>query len=301
MNLLELTAANKSFSSEEPGLQLVWDSTSLGLLKDCPWKYYLTMIEGWHDKHSAVPLQFGIAYHEALESYSRVLATCGDIQEATRFAVRTALRWSHTLSTSEDTKRTVKTLVRAVVWYIEEYRHDTVQTKILAGGNPAVELTFRFAVDERFLLAGHLDRVVYFNDQPWILDYKTTAGQADSRYFSRYSPDNQISMYSLAAKVVFGFPVAGVVVDACELAVGFNRYVRGTASRTAAQLDEWLDDTMFWLEQAEMYARRQHWPMNDKHCFLCTFKDICSKDPSVRQTFIQSGFERRIWDPSVPR
>ena len=31
---------NSSFSTEIPNLQLAWDSTSLGLLKECPRKYY---------------------------------------------------------------------------------------------------------------------------------------------------------------------------------------------------------------------------------------------------------------------
>lgn len=301
MNLLELTENNSSFSREIPGYQVVWDSTSLGALKDCPWKYYLSIIEGWTLRKGAVALTFGIAYHAALETYERSIISGASTETATIAAVRKALEWSPTLSGSEDNRRTIFTLVRAVVWWIEEYRHDSMQTVPLANGKAAVELTFKFEIFDGIFLAGHLDRVVSFDHKHWVSDHKTTTSGLDGRYFTRYSPDNQMSMYSLASQMVFGMPVAGVIIDACELAVGFNRYARGIASRTKGQLNEWLDDTMYWIDTARRYAEDQHWPANDKACFMCAFRDVCSKDPAVREAFLNADFIRRTWDPSKPR
>jgi hypothetical protein len=52
-------------------LQFAWDSTSLGYLKECPRKYYYTMIEGWRGRGESVHLRFGQEYHAALEHYDR--------------------------------------------------------------------------------------------------------------------------------------------------------------------------------------------------------------------------------------
>src|SRR5215510_6557569 len=54
-------------------IQWAWDSTSLGWFKECPYKYYLHMIEGWRAKGESAHLDFGIFYHQALENYDRRL------------------------------------------------------------------------------------------------------------------------------------------------------------------------------------------------------------------------------------
>ena len=63
------------------------------------------------------------------------------------------------------------TLLRSVVWYLDQFEHDSLETVILQDGKPAVELSFRFLTNyqaptgEPFLLCGHFDRVALFNDE----------------------------------------------------------------------------------------------------------------------------------------
>jgi hypothetical protein len=47
---------------------------------------------------------------------------------------------------SLDTSRTKETLVRSVVWYLDEYRDDPLKTALLPDGKPAVELSFLLPV-----------------------------------------------------------------------------------------------------------------------------------------------------------
>jgi len=61
-------------------------------------------------------------------------------------------------------------------------------------------------------------------------------------------------------------------------------------------MEEWLRDTKVWLRQAEAFAQEGHWPQNDKSCTKyggCVFRNICNKDPSVRQNFLESDFEKK--------
>ncbi len=67
--LIALAERNSSFSKTSLGVQIGWDSTSLDLLKTCPYKYYLTMICGWRSKSLSVDLYFGLLVHSTLELY----------------------------------------------------------------------------------------------------------------------------------------------------------------------------------------------------------------------------------------
>jgi hypothetical protein len=302
--------------SEEPSspfirgtnIQYAWDSTSFGWLKECPRKYQLMMIEGWDSRQHALELQFGIWYGAALEHYDRLRATGAEYERALLDTLNWLLAETYGWPGWDppDSNRNRQTLVRSVIWYLEEFRLDPFDTYILADGKPAVELSFRFELDygpasqsrsQPYILCGHLDRVVNFAGGLYVTDRKTTKHTISSEYFARYDLDNQMSLYTIAANVVFHAPVKGVVIDGAQIAVGFTRFARGLTYRTPAQTDEWLHDTKLYLHQAEEYANANYWPMNEKSCFLCIFKRVCSKDPAVRNTMLESDFVRRKWNP----
>lgn len=336
--------STESHSPFLPGtqIQFAWDSTSLGWLKTCPRLYQYSMIEGWRSTAPSVHLDFGQYYHHALELYDRHKALGQDHDEALFEAVKYCLEvtwvrhdplnpqwgkpmdWGHNLKTRE-------TLVRSVVWYLEEFgANDTATTVILANGKPAVELSFRLemdfgpkagrhkrhddpnygtgpamvALDQPYVISGHLDRVVSFQDGIYVMDRKTSSTTIGSYYFDGYNPDNQMSLYTFASKVIYKTPVRGVIIDAAQIAVGFTRFSRGFTFRTEAQTEEWLANTKEWLALAEGYAVRGFWPMNDRSCHQyggCTFRKICSKSPEVRQKFLESDFTRRYWNPLEAR
>lgn len=293
----------------ETAVQFAWDSTSLGYLKECPRKYQLTMIEGWRRKDESVHLEFGIQYHKALENFD-IFRTHGlDHEEALLWVVHFLLNatdeWPY-----DHPSKTRETLVRSVIWYIEGYKDDVAKTLLLSDGSPAVELSFRFALDFEaapgvpFLLSGHMDRLVEFGDNHFVMDRKTTGMSLSTFYFNQFNPDNQMTLYTTASKVVYGMPVSGVMIDAAQIAVGFTRFERGITLRTAGQLDEWMLDLEVWLSAAKTYARIDHWPMNEKSCNNyggCVFKDICNKDPQVREMYLRTDFEKRFWNPLETR
>lgn len=292
-------------------VQYAWDSTSLGWLKDCPRKYYYSMIEGWRSKHESVHLKFGILYHKGLESYDRLRAASAiSHDDALKEVVRTTLIDSFPWPFDHPSK-TRPNLVRSIIWYIENFKDDAAKTIILDTGAPAVELSFRMELPYNtrnavpYLFCGHLDRVVTFNGLTFVMDRKTASSTLASNYFDKYEPNNQMTAYSAAAKVIYKQPIRGVIIDAVQIAVGFSRYVRGITYRTPAQLDEWLVDLSHWLALAETYALAGHWPMNDNACDKyggCPFRKVCSKDPGVRQAMLESDFtQEEPWNPLIIR
>jgi hypothetical protein len=281
----------------------------LGLLKECPRKYQLSMIEGWSARSASVHLTFGIQYHKALENYDVCRANGLNHDEALLWVVHFLFTATHGWESDHSSKNR-ETLFRSVVWYLEAYADDVAKTLILSSGAPAVELSFRFATELEaapgvpILLSGHMDRLVDFDGTHYVMDRKTTGSTLSTYYFDQYNPDNQMSLYTYASKVVYGMPVAGVIIDAAQIAVGFTRFERGITLRSGGQMHEWMDDFEIWIDSARRYADLGHWPMNEKSCGAyggCPFRGICSKDPSVREIYLKTDFEKRYWNPLETR
>lgn len=308
-------APNSAFLSSDPYFQFAWDSVSLGDLKDCQFKYFLSIVCGWNSNVPKPALVFGILYHQAGELWDKLLAEGVSKPDALYQVVHcTALRAKNELPEG-DHRRTTQTLTRSIIWYLDQFHDDSAKTVILANGKPAVELSFSFEFDRLsdgtpIYLSGHIDRLVEFSGSLWFLDRKTTGSQLNERYFAQFTPDNQMSLYSLASKIILERPAAGGIIDAVQLAVNFARFKRAFIYRTAEQLDEWIEDTKFWIGLARQCATERHWPMNEKSCSKfasdsnpggCPYRSVCAKSPSVREIFLRSDFTRRVWDPLEER
>src|SRR6185437_5680948 len=160
-----------------------------------------------------------------------------------------------------------------------------------------------------YILSGHLDRVVDYCGSLLVMDHKTTITTPGAMYFDQYSPNNQMSLYTIAGKVILNMPVKGICINAAQIMLEKpNNFVRGFTYRTDAQSNEWLNDLRFWFHQAETYAKMNYWTMNDTSCDKfggCRFREICSRDPSVREAFLKANFtklpEEERWNPLKPR
>ena len=206
---------------------------------------------------------------------------------------------------SKDTVKNRYTLVRTLVWNFEDRQHSPFKQLILANGKPAVELSFNFPAfeveGETVSLCGHMDSIIELDGKPWVLDDKTTGSQLNANYFSRYTPENQMSLYSIAGKVVLDRPVAGVLVRAAQIGVNFARFATAQVPRPPAILAEWMEDTRAWVTLAKRFAEANHWPGNDKHCTMCDFRRVCAVSPSHRAAWLKEDFEPRVWNPLIPR
>lgn len=290
-------------------IQWAWDQTSLGLYKECAYKYFLVMVEGWRSSDESVHLTFGHFIDVAFAAYERLRAEGGSFEDGVRAAVRKALEISVDWK-SEDGHKNRHTLIRTVVWYYEMYRDDSMKTIILDNGKPAYELSFKIQLDYGprtgifYVLCGHIDRAVDFAGGIYATDRKTSKNELSDAYFQQYSPDNQMSMYSFAMKVGWHVPVKGVIIDGIQTLVGASKFRRAATFRNDGILDEWIGDTKYWLAQALWSAENNVWPRNDKSCHKyggCQFIKICSLSPEFRKNFLETGFRKEAWNPLAVR
>ena len=306
------SATNSAFL---PGTQIqyAWDSTSLGLFKECPAKYKLRIIDQWEPRSTSPHLTFGRIYHSACEHYDHAIMAGVDHEAALHKALRHVLRETWISGRPWNSDHPVKnrlTLARTVVWYLDQFQEDPFVTVQLCNGLPAVELSFKFATryqtaeGQPYLLCGHLDKLARLDGRPYIMDKKTTTTALSTHFFATFTPDNQLNLYAVAANAILDMPVQGIVIDAAQIGVTFSRFLRGTINRTESQLREWYDNLGYWLSMAEHCATSGVWPQNEKSCGNyggCTYRSICSKSPTMRPEWLAGSFQQAMWNPLIPR
>lgn len=318
-----------------PGTNILyaWSSTTLGLLKECPRKFQYTVIDGWGSREESIHLRFGIEYHRALQDYAIARAEGMHHEDAIHECIR-ALHsriydWSPDRTTRAGKYKNRDTILSLVVDYLDHFGEaDPASTYILDDGKPAVELSFRFELDwgpsqtrevpgmtitepgaQPYLLCGHLDRVVSFADDLYVMDRKTSISTISGYWMDQWTPSNQMTLYTLAGKVMLNSPVKGVIIDAAQVLLEKpNAFARGFAYRTEDQLTEWLADLRYFLREAEDYATAGYYPQNDTACNKyggCAFREVCSKAPSIRETYLKASFDQTgieaAWNPFYER
>lgn len=299
---------NRSF---ENGMQWAWDATSITAAMTCPRKYYYTMIAQLQPAELSVHLRFGQLYATALEHFYKYRAEGAEIEEALLRIVKEALldTWQARedgTSGPEPFGHPAKNrfgLIRSIVWYVDQFGEESsagIQTHHLANGKPAVELSFSFEISDEIMFCGHLDRVVTYAGQKYVMDQKTTGGTIGPYFFEQYKMDNQMSLYTLAGQAILNSPIKGVLIDGAQIAVGFTRFERGFTYRTKEQLDEWLKSAVELIQRTRSYTALREFPMNLTACGNyggCPFKKICETPPSHRAEVIKAEFRPKLWDP----
>lgn len=320
MSNLELsTSPSSSFSTKIPHLQLYIDSTSLRTFLECPKKYYYSIILGRVPMAESVHLTFGILVHKSLEIYHKSCYSGKSHEDALRVTVQWLLEatWIRALNrpwTPNDDKvgrvKNRNTLLRTVIWYLDEYQNDLMKTAI-ANGEPAVELPFIIdsghiaSTGEDFRLCGFLDRIVVQQGIYFVTDVKTTGRPVDSHYFNRFSPDTQMTLYTLAGQASFGIPVEGVMIDGIQVQAENNNFARQLTPRSPEQLMEWQEQLVYWLMQLNQCATSNTWPRNDAACELyggCPYRSVCAKPTEAEsEQHLNTYYQTRSWDPLTRR
>jgi len=302
----------ESKKSVEGGVQIAWDSTSIGYAQKCMRYYYYKMVRGLQPKSTSIHLVFGGLYASALEHFYLYRAEGATLDEALRRVVKETMidSWDTEKNCPVPFDHVAKTrpnLIRTIVWYIDQFGEESehgLRTHHLQSGKPAVELSFTIEASEEYYFCGHLDRVVSMADRLYVADQKTTGGTVGTYFFNQFSPNTQMSLYSWAGKHVLRSPVSGVIIDAAQIAVNFTRFERGITTRSRDQLQEWHTETVEFLHRTNEQVAAGKFPMNQASCGNyggCEFRGVCSRSPSVRENYIRGDFTTHNWDPLKAR
>jgi len=300
---------NTSFKDR---IQFAFDSTSIGLWKTCPKKYYYSIVLGYEPRVMAPPLAFGIAFHTVMEVWEKLLSCKVDKHTAFTRVVRLAGLLGDTLPLG-DTSRSKETLVRSVIWYLDTFWEDKAITITLPNGKPAVEMHFQLPFMEylgnEVFICGHIDRLARWQGQVFVSDFKTSKYQLDNHFFSQFKPNTQLPLYltacHLIAETIQDFPSAhGVIVDGVQLGVNFSRFARQIIPFSLEEINEYILDLQYWITRAMDACKENYFPQNTESCQKysgCQYLEVCSKSPARRQMYLEGNFVKRVWNPLIPR
>ena len=309
--LIGMTAMPENTSFKN-GIQFAWDNTSIGLYKTCPRKYYYSIVCGYEPRTMTPALSFGIAIHSIFENWHKQVASGTDKHTALISAVRLAGLLGERLPAG-DTSRTKETLVRTIIWFFDQYWDDKTITLREPSGKPIVEYHFQLPFMEylgnEVFICGHIDRMVKWQGQVYIADYKTTKYTLDQRFFNQFKPGTQMPLYLTACHIISNtfadLPSAhGVIIDGIQLGVNFSRFGRGIVPFSLEEINEYIIDLKYWIMQAMDACKANYFPQNTESCQKysgCHFQEICSKSPARRQVFLDGNYVRRVWNPLIPR
>jgi len=97
------------------------------------------------------------------------------------------------------------------------------------------------------------------------------------------------------------------VNNLCVNKIGFQKtvpiekkFVRPILSYPESVINEWVDNTIWWLQMLKIFTSSNYWPADLTSCDKwdgCIFQEICISDPLVRDIKLHQTFEvTEPWD-----
>jgi len=309
--MTEANAPTSAFATSPFLHQFAFDNTSLAYFKECPRKYYYSIVEGWRKKGKAPALVFGGLYHEGVEKYDALRAKDWSHESALKCMVLyVSMKFEEDPIPEGDTKRNYLTLMRSLIWYAEENKHSEVRTANLPGEVLGLELSFRFELpfhgpEGPYIYCGHIDKIAEYKGQKFVVERKHTTSALGDFFYQRYALSDQITGYHLAGKVIFQVPIAGSMIEATQVAVNFSRFDRRMVLRADALMEEWLELTEHYIRRTTEEFEKLHegapaFLPNHESCNKfggCVFLEVCSKSPFMRKSLLEADFEKQPWQP----
>jgi len=231
----------------------------------------------------------------------------------------------------DNIKKNRRTLVRALVWTLDEFANSHIQPYSNPDGSAATEVDFAVPLPienpdgEPYLLTGIIDSFAQVGgpDQIMPRERKTTNATLGKGFFGRYEFDIQVDVYSLAMQIMAAEEITpGIILEAVQTGVTFSRARRQIITPSNDQLAEFVETLRYWIGQAEGFAREaalqgpepsagvaHPWPMNRANCNSyrkediedkmysslvhggCPYRELCTKDRSVRSRYEAGSYE----------
>jgi hypothetical protein len=302
----------------------------------CPWKAYAAFILSRRTAGESAALRFGRHIHTALAYRNKMDFYQKNWSEETQVKILEN-RFSHT-PLEDEGWRNFDSAVKVIKGYNRNSSLDTIQSKLLAHpktGFPLVEQPFaidthRTILGWRIIYIGRIDRIVKFQEGPFVRDYKTTSMLGDTTW-SEAQMSEQLKGYCWAYRETFGEEPVGFCYDALAVRESIANAIwddvlgkiicpptkSGKESKAVplefasqrfftkeppGQLDEWFENMLGQVETFLWHVQRNRFDRYHTHCRhkygLCEFFNVCSLPARSREAALASNaFKMNEWTP----
>lgn len=288
----------------------IYDPSKIQSFQDCPRGFFYRYVLGWEKEEANVHLDFGSAWHEAMEilmlngyTMDSVMKAYEAFEEIYREAFPDA---------ENDISRAPKNpefALKALVKYIEEWGEYDSKTKTLY-----TEVVGAVPVSANRVIHTKLDSIIrdefgYIRSR----EHKTT-GRNTEAWRNKWAITMQIYAYTHLLRSAFpDDPVYGVEVNGAVFTKSkVAEFIRIPLQLTDKNMRRFLWEVNHWLDQIEWnFSQLQEataeedvmhcFPINGASCgkFGCKFPGLCQSWDNPLQHCNQPppGYEVNFWDP----
>lgn len=266
-----------------------FDNTMLSGYKGCPTFYQLRHVKGWRSEGTAMPLIFGLCWHDAMDIVWQHAKQLGKDELHVAAVAKFHETWAEngmpeTPSMEELEKfgfRNPMVASEMLFNYIDQ-RWDMLQNcKLIACEQP-------FAVpmpgSQGVWYIGRLDKVIEFNGQQLVIEHKTTSeykkdGGFKSAYLEGWFSDSQVKGYQFGAGLFYP-GLKQVWVD-CSLVhkTVHDKFRFVPVEHPFPILQEWIQDANEWIGRVRLDCEKNYFPKNENSCIgkfgPCPMLSIC--------------------------
>lgn len=279
-----------------------FDNTILSCYKECPRKFYLRHRLSLASRSRSAALDFGLAWHTALETLWVSRSTGEAMNSFLKTWTEECSRpWPEPLGFEGDKKRNPQRASAMIEAYAAERQH-LMDTYELLGNEQA----FAVPLGDGMFYIGRLDKVLRApSGAVTVLEHKTTTSYSIQQGFQpsfveQWSPNSQIDGYLYAIRRLFPDAHTELFVDAALVHNKETRFKLIPTGRQSTQVDGWLEETRDWISRLKAEVA---FPRLTNSCYSvygsCQFVDICrfSKNPCDLIVEDTHDFEEVVWEP----
>lgn len=286
-----------------PETVMILDSTKIQSFMDCPRAFFYREVLGWNSEQANVHLEFGKAWHLAME---HIIWHPGDIQGAfDAFLPHYRLYFPEVMDLSNHPKNPAMALL-ALVEYVKRYEND-VYTPLYT------EIAGSVPLDDIRRLYFRMDTIMLTEDGYKSREHKT-GSQLSRQWRDQWSLKFQTGTYNhvlycqFPAEEVWGVEINGAIFY--QKKVEFERV---PSRRSLQMMNVWYWNALHWYSMVEWEVERlkcckenaqvmEAFPMNTENCtkyWGCQYFDFCMAwaNPLQRLDEIPAGFCIRYWNP----
>jgi hypothetical protein len=284
------------------------DASKLQTYLECPRSYFYQYILGWRLEAPNIHLEFGKAWHLAMEHLLLEGYSIGSIAQAYILFQEHYRKFFPEVMDLSNSPKDPANAMRALVQYAQTYEKDNFKTMY-------TEIAGTVPLTDKHILHFRMDSILQREDGLYqSLEHKT-GSQLSRQWTDQWSLSMQTGVYNHVLCCLFPpEQVYGVEINGVFFQKGENKFQRVPARRTPAMMEAWYWETIDLMNTIQDEHNRLNeckegdsvlkaFPRNPTNCtkyFGCPYHDFCMawSNPLQRIDEVPYGFITRYWNPA---
>ncbi len=286
----------------------IYDATKIQSYMDCPRQYFYEYVLGWRPEQSSVHLEFGSAWHLAMEHL--LLHGYGDVAVLEAYQLLTDYYRQFFPEIMDDTNhpKTPAMALKALLEYTKEYAHEQFTPLY-------TEIAGTVSLDASRALHFRMDSILETPDGIKSREHKT-GSQLSRQWIDQWALKMQTGVYNhvlyclFPREKVWGVEINGTIFNKTKI-----QFQRVPARRSPAAMEAWWWNTIEWYREMERDFEKlisvdtsalpilTCFKMNTENCtkyFGCRYHDFCIAwgNPLQHIDEVPTGFKIEYWNPA---